>query len=242
VISPLRVLVFVAVCATGFAVVLSRTYSSEEAQWVLIRLLQFIGPLLLAFSAEIDERQPSSIPRRTPAWPFTALVPGHGRGLAFSFLTLLAVLASFLTYRAMHEPGAQAFGDDDPTQLATICLFAWCYCMAMALAARAWPIGLVRIIRCSLLTVGTSVALFLLSLLLSFGGAVGANQLLLSLAFPPRLLEAVKQDGHWSQSGWAAFLVLCAIAGVLAAANARRFVQGITELMSLRRTTRINGA
>lgn len=241
-ISPLRVLVLVAVCATGPAVVLSSTSSSEEAQWILIRQLQLIGPLLLAFSAEVDERQSSSAPRRAPPWPFTALVPGHGRGLVFSLLTVLAVLAWFLTYRAMHEPDGKLLGDDDTTQLATICLFSSCYCMAMALAARAWPIGVIRLIRCGLLTVSAFVALFVLSLLLSFGGAVGPNQFLLSLVYPPELLESVKQDGHWSQSGWAAFLALCAIAIMLAAANARRIVKGINELASLRRDARAREA
>ena len=75
------------------------------------------------------------------------LVPGSCRGILFILLILLVALGSFLAARLVHSPAEPPFGDDDPTQLTAICVFALGYCLVPATFARRWPQGAPRFVR-----------------------------------------------------------------------------------------------
>ncbi len=229
--SPLRILVLAAVCVTGVGAFIAFPQSSEGAQWILIRLLVVIGPLLLVIAAEADERRARTEARGTPHWVLAPFIPGNGRGIAFVLTAIFTVLAWFLAARAVHARGEPLFGDDDPTQLAAICLFALSYCLIVALLARRWPLGAARFVRLIAILVG-GLAVALASPILGANGMPDwCKRILSPLTFPPRLLECVRQDGHWNESGWIGFLVLCSLAGILAVLSLPRMTKGVSEVV-----------
>jgi hypothetical protein len=234
-VSRLRVLVLVAMLAAGVWSFLVYPRGSSSAQWVLIYALQIVGLLLLGIAAEVDERKPPAEPRRAPPQVLAPLVPGTGRGILFVILTLLVALGSFLAARLVHDPDGPLFGDDDPTQLATICLFALAYCLVPASFARRWPQGAPRFVRLVGLTLSGLLLFLIFGILAATGLPTWIEQTLRPLVFPPMLLEDVKQDGGWSKGGWVPFLVLCSVVGILLVANLPRMLRGIVELARARR-------
>ena len=236
-VSRLRVFVLVAILVAGAWSFLLYPEGSTGAQWILIYALQIVGLLLLGIAAEVDERAPTEESHKAPPLVLAPFVPGTGRGTLFVILTLLVALGSFLAARLVHAPDEPVFGDDDPTQLATICVFALGYCLVPATFAWRWPQGAPRFVR----LVGLTLCGLLLFLIFGIGVSTGlpawAEQTFGPLVFPPILLEYVRQDGRWAQSGWIPFVVLCSVTGILLAANLPRMVRGVVELERLGRAS-----
>ena len=237
-VSRLRVFVLVVILGAGAWSFLAYPNGSTAAQWVLIYALQIVGLLLLGIAAEVDERKPSDPARMAPPEWLAPLVPGSGRGVLFILLVLLVALGSFLAARLVHGPDEPPFGDDDPTQLATICVFALGYCLVPATFARRWPQGAPRFVRLVGLTLSGLLLFLIFGMLAATGLPAWAEQMFRPLVFPPLLLEKVKQDGGWSESGWVPFVVLCSGVGVLLAANLPRMVRGVAELTRARGSER----
>jgi len=234
-ISRLRLLVLVVILAAGAWSFLAYPDGSTAAQWVLIYALQVVGLLLLGIAAEVDERKPSDLPRKTPPMRLAPLVPGSGRGILFIRLVLLVARGSFLAARLVHSSDEPLFGDDDPTQLAAICVFALGYCLVPATFARRWPQGAPRFVRLVGLTLSGLLLFLVFGMLVATGLPGWAERYVGPLVFPPLLLEEVKGDGGWSESGWTPFLLLCILVGLPLLANLPRMVRGIAELGPARR-------
>jgi hypothetical protein len=235
-ISRLRVLVLVAIFAAGAWAFLAYPGGSTAAQWVLIYALQIVGLLLLGIAAEVDERKPPDPPGRSPRVWLAPLVPGSGRGVLFILLVLLVALGSFLAARLVHSPEEPLFGDDDPTQLAAICVFALGYCLVPATFARRWPQGAPRFVRLVGLTLSGLLLFLIFGMLVATGLPGWSDRYVGQLVFPPLLLEKVKRDGGWSEPGWTPFLLLCTVVGLLLLANLPRMLRGVAELTRARRT------
>jgi hypothetical protein len=235
-ISRLRVFVLAVACAAGIATFLRYPAGSTSAQWIQIYTLMAMGLLLLGIAAEVDERAPGEEPRRAPPFVLAPLVPGSGRGLLFVILILLVAQGAFLAARLVHSSDEPLLGDDDPTQLATICVFALGYGLVPATFARRWPQGAPRFVRLVGLTLSGMLLFLVFGVLAATGLPAWVEQTLRPLVFPPLLLEKVKGDGGWSESGRAPFLLLCGVVGLLLLANLPRMVRGLAELTHARRT------
>ena len=236
-LSRLRLRVFAAVAAAGLVSAGAYPVSSVGAQWLLIWSLVIAGPLLLAISAEADEMASPLDPRNVPHGLLAPFVPGNGRGVVFATLALLTVLGWYLGARIVFDRGQPVFGDDDPTQLAAICLFALSYCLAVAWMARFWPPGFTRtkgLVTIVGLTILALVSVGLVSPLIP----KGAREVVLGLAFPPGFLDHVRQDGRWTWQGYPTYVALCWIVGALFALNLPRMVKGLSEVVRLRRQSR----
>ncbi len=233
-INPFRLVVLGIVAGAGAVAFWTYPDGSTQAQGIVITALLIVGLPLLWFAAEADEPKAGRGTRPVPPWIAAPLVPGSGRGALLLAIVLPLSLGSFLAARLSNEPDEDLFGHDDPTQLATICMFAMCYGLAMARAARGWPAGTSRRLRAVSLTVILLAVDFFILLMFK----LTSSSWLQFLFFPHFLLEEVRGDGRWTRAGWPAFLVLSLVTAALLLTSLLGMARGVLELAELRRTVR----
>lgn len=126
--SRSRLVLALCLFLVGPAIVAGWSAKPETGQQVAIWALLVTGPFFIGLATEPD-RIPDELTVGTGrlTWLRSLLVPGGGRGLGLLLAALAWLLASAWAGHLWSRKNGSLFLDEDLTQLAIVCMYAWIY-------------------------------------------------------------------------------------------------------------------
>lgn len=235
--SKPRLVLVLSFCAFWLALPLARAQGRHAQMELAILFLLCAGLPLLWISTEAERprlARPLQLPRRLPRPLRRALpvlfLPGGGRGLLLTWLLLGGTLGVSLSIELAVT--GRAFGDDDPVQLAMICMYACCYVGLPSAAAAPFSSAKGARIAARAAAFALLIGGQWISVLADIRRNARANWPDLTFAGPFDLLETVRGSGVVSPEYAFQFTILSTLAAASVLVNLPRVLRSVCRALA----------